>query len=247
MSVIRRIGMASQKGKRAKRRAARKRQLIWASVLAVLVATWGVVYLISISTGGPAGALASGTSKERLAAITQLLNVGTHGSAAVLAEYCLDEDEQIAVRCTDALGRLAFLEHEATLAKVLKDRRPNIRAAAVVAIGRYGRKEADHQLVMASFRQDKMPQVRAAAAKVFGRNLLWDAMPDLVNGLRDDSVEVRTHSFESVSKILGVRFKYYPSASPESREPVVKTIEKYYSGFEKQHASYIERLEETGQ
>ncbi|MBI1371459.1 MAG: hypothetical protein GC159_01675 [Phycisphaera sp.] len=159
-------------------------------------------------------------------------------------------DAQLAVRVgngeSKALQMIQPTQYEAipAVTQLVRDPRPEVRAAAVATLGRFDRERVDPQPVAEALRADDDPDVRAAAAKTLGTLYAWDGMPELVAALRDPDLTVRRRAAKAVQRILGVDHGYRADALPADREKVVRRIEAEWPQFHGSHLAYMQRLKD---
>lgn len=123
-----------------------------------------------------------------------------------------DEDENVRLWSTEALGKLVDPDAIDPLIHMLQDKRPIVRAHAVVALGNIGDSRAMDALT--SLLQDEDGYVRHRvlyAISQIGGPALFDV---LVRGLRDPEARVRRAAVVGIGKI----------ATPQAMEVLITTL-----------------------
>lgn len=216
----------------------------------------GVVLLIAIFNwfgGESEGDLDSDDRQARLAAIANLEDQDSTTAARKIEQYIGDQDVVVARRSIQALGRMKKGAEPEMIEAALADRRPEIREAAVVALGmrhRDGQSAAALRRVLAD--SSETPEVRAAAAAELGSQRDWDAMPELVKALNDPSRIVRAAAFGAVQRNIGVGIvqsdsplakrapnTYSVDAPPAERAAFVQFFMRDYPNYKHMHDAYI--------
>jgi len=174
--------------------------------------------------------------------INQLRGSTSRESTAVLARHTSHGDPAIATTALKALGHPDRPDAVPIVTRALKDPRAKVRAAAVIALGRFDRDDVDHE-VLADCMRDPSPSVRAAAAVALGNLNAWAGMENLVAALRDPNIAVRVRANRAVCHILGRDYGYDPKASAEQREAVVRRLEAEWESYADFHADYMKKLE----
>ncbi len=198
---------------------------------------------IGASDGYAIERLQHGRLEERLVAVDRLAMSGSQRALETLVTYMRDEELAVARRAMLALGRRDWPRAIGHRATARLDPRPEIREAAMIAIGRHHRKHVDPGLILAALQNDPAAMVRTAAARAAGSILLWEAMPELSRALRDEDRSVRTAAADSVRRILGVDLGYRPEDSPEKREAAARHIESIWPTRYEHHIAWLKRLE----
>jgi len=218
-----------------------KRQMVLVGLAAALLLAL-LVKLMFGAEGALIAQLENGELKQRLEAIHELSLLGSNRALEAIARHGQDEEIEVARQALLALGRRDWppaLDH---LTKALGDSRPEVREAAITAIGRHPRDKVDHSLVVDLFKSDPSPVVRAAAANTAGTLYVWDAMPTLVASLRDENGRVRGHSAVAIRRIIGVDHGFKPADPPIKREKVIREIESVWRNYHPYHLQYMKRL-----
>ena len=194
------------------------------SVLVLLV-----LMVVAISRGTDyREQLKSGNRKERLAAISKLAAEGTEAAAEAIASVVCDPDTQVACRALQALQYLPLSNRMEPLRRALRDPRPEVRAAAMVTVGRCKEKEAA-QVLAEVLESDDPPHLRAAAAQALGRMRDWDAMPALIDALEDESEQVRGRAGAAVRSMFPGRDPgFRANADPEDRARAIGVIRRLW-------------------
>ena len=168
--------------------------------------------------------LKSGNRKERLAAISKLAAEGTEAAAEAIASVVCDPDTQVACRALQALQYLPLSDRMGPLRRALQDPRPEVRAAAMVTVGRCDEKEGA-QVLAEVLEGNNPPHLRAAAAQALGRMRAWDAMPALINALEDESEQVRGRAGAAVRRMFAGRDPgFRANAPPHERARAIRVI-----------------------
>ncbi len=226
--------------------AGNRRLAIIGSAGVVLIFLIIMYYVLGSGIGRATAELESTNKQEvRLNAAGDLLFNGSSAAREVLRKYVKDEDPIVAAVCIDAIGRFGLEEDLPLFDELLKEPREQLRKAAVVALGRGGRKKTDHDRVIDVFINDKSVQVRVEAAKILGRHYVWAAMPHLVKAMRDPSAQVRAAAYGAIGKNFGTVYRQYdPLKKPEGQEKAIKMIEKIWPKYKPAHDDYMKLLDE---
>ena len=190
-----------------------RRWLIAAAAAVVLVIA---AFVLFGGPGDPADDLANGAGEVRIEAIHRLSERNDAQSAQVLSRYVRDQDTQVATQSLLALSRMKSQGDSGSLAQALRDNRPEVREAAIVALA--PRDPGAVRQVLTDPREKD--QVRATAVAELGAQQNWESMPDMIKAMNDPSEEVRKAAYNSVLTILGVR--RYAGYDPEGDDPKSK-------------------------
>ena len=101
---------------------------------------------------------------------------------------------------------------------VAEEKRPDIREAAVLELGR---QTCDQQvrLLEEVLQRDPEPRVRAAAASSLARLKAWDTLPLLMDvAEKDPDLMVQSRAVAAVETMISLKFGYDVHAPPEQRE-----------------------------
>ena len=166
--------------------------------------------------------------------LARIRNLQDSRDIAGLESVARTADTRVARKAVAAMGRLDAPAVAPLVKLVQSDQRPEIRAKAAITLnqviskGVIEQKDAQQALVDAA-KSDSDPNVRAAALTTLGHTRAFEAMPTVLDGLEDDDVNVRRAAYQSVYKILRVRFLYRADDPPEKRQQVVKMIRGMWS------------------
>lgn len=223
----------------------------------ILGVVGGVVLLIALFNwfgGESSGDLDSDDRQARLAAIANLETQDSAEAAQQIERLIGDQDVVVARRSIQALGRMKSSARPEMIEAALADTRPEIREAAVVALGmrhRDGQSAAVLRRVLAD--RSETPDIRAAAAAELGSQRDWAAMPELVAALNDESRIVRAAAFGAVQRNIGVGIvqsdsplasrapnTYSVDAPPAERAAFVRFFMRDYPQYKYIHDAFIE-------
>jgi len=168
--------------------------------------------------------LRTGSVEERIEAIDRLIELDSPKAAAAVAEAVDYSSEKVAVRAVQGLQYVKLSDKADRLKKALGDKRPKVRAVAIVVIGRtnIGANAGDLRRILT---EDEEKDVRAAAAQALGRIGADEALPDLVDALDDAELIVRTRADAAIKKLIpGRDFGYRPNAELDERRAVIGKI-----------------------
>ena len=182
--------------------------------------------------------LGKGNTSKQVGVINKLGVFKTQKVLDALAPYCSDKELRIAKQAMMAVGGIGGPKAVAVLTPNLKDKGENMRGAALMALAQCHRKLVPAALVIERLTKDKAKSVRAVAAYAAGALWMWDAVVPLISAMRDPDVMVRTRAYESVSRILGSKYRFNPKGSPAEREQQIKEITTAYP----RHKSYFDRF-----
>ncbi|MDX1564436.1 MAG: HEAT repeat domain-containing protein [Phycisphaeraceae bacterium] len=119
-----------------------------------------------------------------------------------------------------------------------KSQKPAVRKVAIVMLRQAG--EPDGKLMIEAMRNDKASEVRIQAAAEIAKQNLWEGIPALIEGMRDEDPAIRTVSRDAFEKMFGVQTQFKPNASPAEREKIVRQIERAYPQYKKYHESAMQ-------
>jgi HEAT repeat protein len=200
----------------------------------ILVAGAGVVTaaILALTCGSFSmdPAARPGDTKARLAAIDEIKRSPSAESASALAPLTTDANTQVSVRALETLGRMRRVEAVEPMKAALKDPRPETREAGAIALGRLGARGAPEALIQA-LRTDAAPEVRTAAVTALGINRDWNAMPDIIRALEDNSYPVRAGAAMAVRRMWQRDFFYRPEDTPQKRAASVARIRDAWEDF----------------
>ena len=91
-----------------------------------------------------------------------------------------------------------------------------------------------------ALRNDDAKGVRIQAAAEIAKQNLWDGIPALLEGMRDEDPSIRTVCRDAFEKMFGVPTNFDPNASKAEREKIVRQIERAYPQYKKYHDSAMQ-------
>lgn len=227
----------------------REKSLAAAAVVLLVIA---VVLLLSAAFRGGredvSSDAASARSRGRPRAVQDSADGPPEGTEEALRAALGHPDPRVAARAVRTVGRRNRRDSLPHLKRSLRDSRPQVRAAAADAMGKFRLRESVDVNTLTGLLDDpdETVEVRAAAARGLGRMRIWQAMPSLVDALEDPDPLVRGRAGAAVRRILGVDFGFRADASPAARERAVRKIQSSWRGFQQAHLAYLRRLEENG-
>ena len=212
------------------------RQKLWiavGAVMAVLLFAW-----FFMGGDNPEKDLMSGKQDRRLLAIEKLEQKDTPAAARVLEQYTNDQDIQVARRSLYALGRMPNGAKTETLTQAMNHEKPEIREAAVVAMG-MRRDKMDKAAMRDRLARDPSPQVRAAAAAELGGMRDWDSVPLLVQALDSQDETLSNVAMRCLLDIGGREHAgFKPGATPEQRAEAVRALKRDWQSFKAINSEY---------
>lgn len=149
------------------------------------------------------------------AAFRRIEKLANNGEQTALEAEASVKDVKVACRAVRAMGRVGRKALGGVRA-AMKDKRPEVRQAAVIAVSQAGGKK-ETPSVAAIVAADESPAVRAAAALSLGRMRAYTEMDTLLNALADDDEDVRRRANAAIEKIIGAGVSFRASASEEKR------------------------------
>ena len=209
-----------------------------------LVATAAAIALIGgyfafFSGANDAAMLERGNRDQRLAAIQSLETKATAGAAETLAKYITDSDIEVARRVLIALGRMKTAAPIDLIKPALNDERPEIREAAVAAIGLRGL-EGDPATLRQLLKSDPSVNVRLSAAGALGSMRDWDAMESFAEALNYPDETFQLVAAEQMLRIAGLYHQgFRPNASPQDRRSGINFLKTNWRYFKGTHEQYL--------
>ena len=145
------------------------------------------------------------------------------GDDEALIAAATAEDEQEACRAVKQMGRFGSKALPG-LRAAMKDKRPAVRTAAVIAISRAAQDEDVAVMSEMIKSADQPPEVKAGIALTFGRMRAYTETETLLDALDDDDVNVRRRANFAIEKILGISESFNASAPKEARDRSAKKL-----------------------
>ena len=219
---------------------------------AVVLLVMAVALLLSAAFRGGRGDggsdAASALSGGRPRAVQGSAGASPEGTEEALLTALGHPNPRVVARAVRIVGRRNRRDSLPHLEQSLRDSRPQVRAAAAAAMGKFRLRESVDVNTLTTLLDDpdEAGEVRAAAAQSLGRMRIWQAMPSLVDALEDPDPLVRGRAGASVRRMLGVDFGFRANASLADRERAVRKIRSSWQGFQQAHLAYLRRLEENG-
>ena len=105
---------------------------------------------------------------------------------------------------------------------------------AVTDLGRFNAKTVSEELAAAL--KDPRPNVRVAASKALGRLEVWETMPNLIDALEDEVLDVRVASYASIVRMMGIDYGFDPEAKVSVRRRFIATLR---SKYQKEHEAFL--------
>ena len=180
--------------------------LICATVVLAVVVVWQW-------TGGSDGAGAAFRRIEKLA---------NNGDQTALAREVSVKDVKAACRAVRAMGRVGP-KALGGIQVAMKDKRPAVRQAAVIAVSQAGG-ETETPTLSAVVATDESPAVRAAAALSLGRMRAYTERETLLSALADDDENVRRRANAAIEEIIGAGVSFKASDLPENRRQKIAEL-----------------------
>ena len=175
--------------------------------LLILIFATIVLAVVVISQWGGGGGVDG-------AAFRRIEKLANNGDQTALEAEASVKDVKVACRAVRAMGRVGRKALGGVRA-AMKDKRPEVRQAAVIAVSQAGGKK-ETPSVAAIVAADESPAVRAAALSL-GRMRAYTEMDTLLNALADDDEDVRRRANAAIEKIIGAGVSFRASASEEKR------------------------------
>ncbi len=220
---------------------ARFKYLIAGAAAIVLVAGY-----FMFSGTNDAAMLERGNREQRLAAIQALETKASSSAAETLVKYIADPDIEIARRVLVALGRMKAVAPLDMIRPALADQRPEIREAAVAAIGMRGL-AGDPAAIREVLRKDPSVNVRLAAASTLGDMRDWDAMESFAEALAYPDEEFQVIAAHQMLRIAGVQHQgFRAGASPSDRRAGISFLRTNWRHFKGTHDQYLRDKEIQG-
>jgi len=148
------------------------------------------------------------------------------GATAVLLVVTIGVYVYRARSDTDRLDAPELLARRALTAPTVQE-----REKAALDLARSGPQALPHlRRVLA---ESDTPVVRAAVIEGLGGQRDWPSMPQLLDALEDDDLQVRGRAGVAVSRILGLEFFFQADDPFEQRQPVVGEMRACYEAMQK--------------
>lgn len=129
------------------------------------------------------------------------------------------------------IARQSKPENLQTLRELAGNRDWKVRHAAVVGIGRLGRKGDPGFLVKVLRDPAEVPEVRAAAAEWLGDMKCWEAGPALIDAMDDPDSAVRACAAAAMRRLMGVDSRFRFDAPVEERRRCIRKIRNAWPAF----------------
>jgi|GEM_PF-2156404 len=211
----------------------KKAFIIGGAVLLVAVIGWFLM-------GGenPEKDLTSGRQDRRLLAIEKLEQKDSPEAARIILQYTTDNDIQVARRSLYALGRMPNGAKTEVLTQAMSSENPQIREAAVVAMGMRGDK-TDKVAMRDRLARDPSPEVRVAAAAELGAMRDWDSVPLLVSALDSQDETLANVAMRCLLDIGGREHAgFKPGATPAQRAEAIRALKRDWQSFKAINTEY---------
>lgn len=202
-----------------------KRRLIVLLVVAALLAV--ALCVKPLFRGGSLAAHAlAGDPGRRIEAIHKMADGGDSGDVEMLFGIVQDPDTRVAVEVCRSLSRVQRPSNPinldtSRLVAATDDPRPQVREAAVVAVGAIG-PNSSVGVLLEKLRNDPSPDVQAAAADALGRRRALDAMPALLDLLDSPSLQVRRSAAFAITSVWMRDYGFNPDDPPGKRRELAK-------------------------
>jgi len=193
------------------------------------LAAW--LALAAAATAGcsePAEQLASPDQAVIIEALRACRNETRDEVAEKVARVVARPDTRVASEAVRSLGRMRSRRAVRALAHIAggaRERRSTIRREAVVQLGRRREDPEAAAAIRQAVQTDPDPHVRAAAATGLGWRRSPAEVPLLVEVAESDADPmVQACAVSAVERVVGLRFRYDPHASPDARRRVLARI-----------------------
>ena len=157
----------------------------------------------------------TGGSDADIVTFRRIEKLANNDDEAALAAEASARDVKDACRAVRAMGRVGRKAISGVKA-AMKDERPAVREAAVIAVSQAGG-EKETPILSTVVAKDKSPAVRAAAALSLGRMRAYTEMDTLLDALSDEDEDVRRRANDAIEKIISAGVSFKASAPPEKR------------------------------
>lgn len=212
--------------------------------IAVGLAVWGALRLATAGSGSSDNDEPKDPDAVRMEEIRRIRDLATLAKEAAGPKV---EVARTAVEAMSHIGPVAAPE----IRKVMRDSRPEVREAAVVALGRVSAHvppPADMAALAEASREDEAEKVRAGAVTALGGMYAFEELETLLSRMLDDeSVDVRRRAAAAVIRIIGEDVGFKADGSlPERRQAIERIravwrehgqrIRTYYTALRKQRS-----------
>jgi HEAT repeat protein len=173
------------------------------------------------------------TSSDPTVAISALRACRTEAGDEVVervARVVARPDTRVATEAVRSLGRMRTPRAVRALVRIAhsaNERRPAIRREAVVQLGRRRKNPEAVAAIEQAVQADPDPHVRAVAATSLGWQRSMDHVPLLVEVAEADADPmVQACAVSAVERLVGIRFRYDPHATPEERREALARVRR---------------------
>jgi HEAT repeat protein len=185
--------------------------------LLVVVAALGLWRLFSPETSG----------NENAVTFQRIKQLANNDDQAALADAVANKDVKSSYRAVRAMGRVGP-KAISGIRLAMKDPRPKIRVAAMIAVSRAG-DESDRPVLAKIVLADPSPEVKMEAAKTLGRTGAYTEIESLFQAMEDGNEKVRFSANESIVKISGVSVGFDAKAPSAQRKIAIGELRALYS------------------
>lgn len=189
---------------------------------------WGVQSVVAAVL---AAALVAGCSKGGDTEIAKVRQNQKSGKTEAVAKQAQSEDTAVARVAVEVLGHMGR-EAVPYLQEAMKDKRPEIRETAAVALVEAD--PVDQQAAVAAVaRTDEAASVRASACVALGQIYAFDQMETLFSALEDPDRSVRARASAAITRMVTRRYEVYIDGPPDKRHNAVQKLREVWPQLDK--------------
>ena len=185
--------------------------LIGVTVILAVVVVWRWV-----------GASAGDSGDGDAVVFRRIEKLANNDDQTAMVKEARSKNVKTACRVVRAMGRVGR-KAVAPIRVAMKDKRPEVREVAVIAISKAGDEE-DAPALSTAVIEDESPVVRAAAALTLGRMRAYPQVPTLLKAMDDDDENVRRRANAAIVKIIGASVSFNAAAAPEKRRRDIASL-----------------------
>jgi HEAT repeat protein len=185
----------------------------------VAAAAFAIGGLCAAGCKDPDQGIQSSNPNDVAKSVGELAKRGTDEAVEQISRAATHADSMVATEAVRSLGSMRQPKAVEALRRVAaEEKRPDVREAAVLELGR---QTCDPQvrLLEETLQRDPEPRVRAAAASSLARLKAWDTLALLMDvAEKDPDLMVQSRAVAAVETMIGLKFGYDAHAPPAERQ-----------------------------
>jgi HEAT repeat protein len=173
---------------------------------------------IGAGCSDPSKGLASSDPSEVVTSVKELARAGRDADVERISQATTHADTMVATEAVRCLGSIRREKAVEALSRVVtEEKRPPVREAAVLELGRQT-SDPPIRVLEQTVQHDADSRVRGAAATSLARLRAWDQIPLLMDvAEKDPDPVVRSRAVGAIETMLGVKFGYELHGMPEQQ------------------------------